>query len=159
MDSDNASTLPQVVAESEKLGVKELIITSTRYPEKQQLIQAAEFINNLKNTKITLTVDSCFSPLRAIMGGSNTKRNRNRGVGRGCSAGRDRFCIHADGRLSPCIFIKEFENSDSLATYWEKSEIVQKLRSIKENTAESCKGCCYRRHCLICYCKQGKNIV
>ena len=154
MDSGNANTLPQVVSESEKLGVKELIITSTRYPGKQQIIQAAEFINNLKNTKITLTVDSCFSPLRAIMGGSNTKRNRNRGVGRGCGAGRDRFCINADGRLSPCIFINEFENSNSLATYWEKSATLQKLRSIKENTAESCKGCCYRRHCLTCYCKQ-----
>ena len=154
MDSGNANTLPQVVSESEKLGVKELIITSTRYPGKQQIIQAAEFINNLKNTKITLTVDSCFSPLRAIMGGSNTKRNRNRGVGRGCGAGRDRFCINADGRLSPCIFINEFENSNSLATYWEKSATLQKLRSIKENTAESCRGCCYRRHCLTCYCKQ-----
>ncbi|MBR4376702.1 MAG: hypothetical protein IKS91_06750, partial [Spirochaetia bacterium] len=159
MDSGNAGTLPQVVSESEKMGVKELIITSTRYPGKQQLIEAAEYLNNLKNTKITLTVDSCFSPLRAIMGGANTKRNPNRGIERGCSAGRDRFCIHADGRLSPCIFINEFENSNSLATYWEESETVQKIRSIKENTAESCKGCCYRRHCLTCYCKQGKNIV
>ena len=161
MDSGNAGTLPQVVSESEKLGVKGLIITGMTpqkpaavYPEKQQLIEAAEFINNYKNTKMTLSVDSCFSPLRAIMGGENTKRNRNRGIERGCSAGRDRFCIHADGRLSPCIFIKEFENPDSLAAYWEKSETVQKLRSIKENTAESCKGCCYRRHCLTCYCKQ-----
>ena len=160
MDSGNAGTLPQVVSESEKLGIKELIITGMTpqkpaavYPEKQQLIEAAEFINNYKNTKMTLSVDSCFSPLRAIMGGENTKRNPNRGIERGCSAGRDRFCIHADGRLSPCMFIKETEQSDSLAAYWEESETVQKLRSIKENTAESCRGCCYRRHCLTCYCK------
>ena len=69
MNSDNAHELPQVVAEAGKLGVKELIISSSRCPEKQQLIQAAEFINNLKDIQITLTVDSCFSPLRAIMGG------------------------------------------------------------------------------------------
>ena len=157
MNSDNAHELPQVVAEAGKLGVKELIISSSRCPEKQQLIQAAEFINNLKDIQITLTVDSCFSPLRAIMGGDNPKRNSNRGIERGCSAGRDHLCIHADGQLSPCINIEESEAFDSLAEYWGKSETVQKLRSIENNAAESCKDCIYKRFCLPCYCQNERN--
>ena len=155
MSAANASELPQVVASAEKLGVKELIITSNNYPEKQQLIQAAEFITKLKDIKITLTVDSCFSPLRAIMGGANPVKNPNRGIERGCSAGRDRFCVRADGQLSPCIYIEESENFDLLADYWEKSTALQKLRSIEKNTVESCKDCCYNRFCLPCYYKNG----
>ena len=157
MNSDNTHELPQVVAEAEKLRVKELIISSSRCPEKQQLIKAAEFINNLKDTHITLTVDSCFSPLRAIMGGANPVKNPNRGIERGCSAGRDHLCIHADGQLSPCINIEESEAFDSLAEYWEKSERVQKLRSIENNAAESCKDCIYKRFCLPCYCQNERN--
>lgn len=151
MNSDNTHELPQVIAEAEKLRVKELIISSSMCPEKQQLIKAAEFINNLKDTHITLTVDSCFSPLRAIMGGANPVKNPNRGIERGCSAGRDHLCIHADGQLSPCINIEESEAFDLLADYWEKSAALQKLRSIENNAAESCKDCIYKRFCLPCY--------
>lgn len=157
MTAANAHELPQVVTAAEKLGVKELVITSSRCPEKQQLIQAAQFINNVKDTRIALTVDSCFSPLRAIMGGENPKQNHNRGIERGCSAGRDRLCIHADGQLSPCINIGESEAFDSLAEYWEKSEKIQIIRSIEKSSAESCKDCCYKRFCLPCYCKNEGN--
>jgi len=89
------------------------------------------------------------------MGGENPKRNPNRGIERGCGAGRDRFCVRADGQLSPCIYIEESENFDLLADYWEKSTALQKLRSIEKNTVESCKDCCYNRFCLPCYYKNG----
>lgn len=159
MSKDNADALPQVVSAAEKLGVKELILTGMTpqktakgYPDREQLLQAARAIRNVK-AQLTLTVDSCFSPLRAILGGEDPRRNTNRGIERGCSAGRDRFCIRASGRLSPCIYMEASETFNSLAAYWNHSETLQKLRSREKNTAAACKDCCYRRHCLSCECK------
>ena len=166
MQSDNVEELPQVVSTAEKLGIKELIITgmtpqkiSNSYLDKQQLKQAAEVISNLKETQIQLTVDSCFSPLKAIMGGEDPKKNPNRGIERGCGAGRDRLCIHATGKLSPCIYSYEAESSDSLAEYWENSEALQKLRRVEKPAAESCKDCRYQRRCLPCQLKIQRKKV
>ena len=50
-----------------------------------------------------LTVESCFSQLRALMGGKEAKRNPNMGIERGCEAGKSFFAVRADGSFTPCL--------------------------------------------------------
>ena len=51
-----------------------------------------------------IVVGSCFSPLRAYMEGEDPKRNGNRGIERGCEAGRSFMALRADGSFAPCLY-------------------------------------------------------
>ena len=92
-----------------------------------------------------LTVESCFSPLRAVMGGADEKRNGNRGIGRGCEAGCWFFAVQADGSFTPCPYLDAQETYGSITEYWEHSPLLKKIR--KQNGHE---GCPYARRCLPC---------
>ena len=93
-----------------------------------------------------LTVESCFSPLRAVMGGADEKRNGNRGIGRGCEAGSYFFAVQADGSFTPCPHLDARETYGSITEYWEHSPLLKKIR--KQNGHE---GCPYARRCLPCF--------
>ncbi|MBQ7418433.1 MAG: hypothetical protein IJV18_10190, partial [Acidaminococcaceae bacterium] len=104
-----------------------------------------------------IVVGSCFSPLRAYMEGEDPKRNGNRGIERGCEAGRSFMALRADGSFAPCLYWPR-ENSGSdegskvlkeLTDYWEQSPELQVLRETEEDRP-SCAGCCYERRCLPC---------
>ena len=104
-----------------------------------------------------IVVGSCFSPLRAYMEGEDPKRNGNRGIERGCEAGRSFMALRADGSFTPCLYWT-LENAGSdegskglkkLTDYWEHSQELQVLRE-KEEDRPSCAGCCYERRCLPC---------
>lgn len=104
-----------------------------------------------------IVVGSCFSPLRAYMEGEDPKRNGNRGIERGCEAGRSFMALRADGSFAPCLYWpRENAGSDEgskglkkLTDYWEHSQELQVLRE-KEEDRPSCAGCCYERRCLPC---------
>ncbi|MBR4907415.1 MAG: hypothetical protein IKZ43_00120 [Acidaminococcaceae bacterium] len=107
-----------------------------------------------------IVVESCFSPLRAYMEGPDPKRNGNRGIERGCEAGRSFMAMRADGSFVPCLYLK-FSQTDllchtkpvaeinKLKDYWELSPELQTLRKNSE-TRQRCAGCCYVRRCLPC---------
>jgi hypothetical protein len=92
-----------------------------------------------------LTVESCFSPLRAVMGGADEKRNGNRGIGRGCEAGSWFFAVQADGSFTPCPYLDAQETYGSITEYWEHSPLLKNIR--KQSGHE---GCPYARRCLPC---------
>ena len=112
---------------------------------------------------IQISVEGCFSPLRAYLEGPDPKRNGNRGVERGCEAGLTFMALRADGRFVPCLHIKPDDASQcallsdeecigktaTLTDYWEQSPALQALRENSENR-ERCAGCCYERRCLPC---------
>lgn len=134
---------------AEKFGTAELIITCNEVLERKEIERVAEFIKNYAG-QLKLTVDSCFSILRAFMGGAEVRRNNNRGIERGCTAGRDHFCITATGKFSPCSVFGAEEEFNSLKEYWEKSPVLEKFRTMEKSRESSCKGCCYERRCLPC---------
>ncbi len=96
-------------------------------------------------SRMELTVESCFSPLRAVMGGADEKRNGNRGIGRGCEAGSCFFAVQADGRFTPCPYLDACETYSSITEYWEHSPVLKNIR--KQSGHE---GCPYARRCLPC---------
>ena len=97
-------------------------------------------------SRMELTVESCFSPLRAVMGGADEKRNGNRGIGRGCEAGSYFVAVLADGSFTPCPYLDARETYGSITEYWEHSPLLKKIR--EQNGHE---GCPYARRCLPCF--------
>ena len=158
MDGENFREIKQKVELAESLGVKELIITGMKphdvkksAPSREALEQTANFIDDYEKTssQMILAVDPCFSVLRAFICGEDVRRNGNRGMNRGCTAGRDHFCITASGKFSPCSLLSA-EDGGRIADYWEKSPALEKLRAMEENRPSQCKGCRYERRCLPC---------
>ena len=158
MDDENFRDLEQITKLAESLGVKELIITGMKphdikksAPSREALEQTANFINAYEKNPVLmkLSVESCFSVLKAFMGGEDPKKNPNRGINRGCPAGRNHFCITATGKFSPCKFIPD-EEPTLIVDYWEKSSTLKNFRALKENNKSICKTCCYKRRCLPC---------
>ena len=96
-------------------------------------------------SRMELAVESCFSPLRAVMGGADEKRNGNRGIGRGCEAGSGFFAVQADGRFTPCPYLDAGETYSSITEYWERSPALKNIR--RQSGHE---GCPYARRCLPC---------
>ncbi|MBQ9365892.1 MAG: hypothetical protein IJT82_08955 [Schwartzia sp.] len=174
MHRGNAERLPQVIRIAEKLCAKELIVTGMKpakgkeTPSRDQMIYAAKTIKNWQDEhkksddsegnsdattasdeRMELTVESCFSPLRALMEGDDPKRNGNRGIERGCTAGRNHFCVLPTGKITPCKFLAKAEEYDSLAACWTESPALQAMREHGE-PPKSCASCAYERRCLPC---------
>ena len=161
MDGENFRELKQKVEIASSLGVKELIITGMKparrfaieksVPSREALEQTANFIKDYEKSsaQMKLSVEPCFSVLRAFMGGAEVRRNPNRGIECGCTAGRDHFCITSTGKFSPCSLLCD-KDSGRIGEYWEKAPALEKLRAMEENRPSPCKGCRYERRCLPC---------
>lgn len=156
---------------AEDVGVKELILTGMRPGadsvfSHRELAKIAAFLWEYEKQatagrdgkeQMQITVDPCFSALRAVLGGRDSTKNGNRGIARGCGAGRDHFCVDAGGRLTPCAYLDLDGEEASLAEYWESAERLQDLRTRDAQHARpSCAGCAYERRCLPCPVVAGK---
>lgn len=168
MDGENFRELNQKIEIAESFGVKEFVITGMKpkskeikksAPSLEALEQTANFIKEYEknSSQMKLSVESCFSVLRVFMGGEDVRKNNNRGVGCGCTAGRDHFCITATGKFSPCRFLCDEDDSGNISDYWEKSTALEKLRTMEENRQSPCKGCRYERRCLPCPAQEIAN--
>lgn len=160
MTRENAENLSEIVKGLESFALRELIVSGgtpgRTLPTREQMESAAQFIIEYSKQreekengdgKMKLTVDSCFSPLRAVMGGEDAKQNANRGVKRGCAAGRDHFCVRPDGSFAPCADYGKAESYSSIMEYWEHSPVLDALRDVQ---TPDCPNCAYRRRCLPC---------
>jgi radical SAM protein with 4Fe4S-binding SPASM domain len=125
-------------------------------PAREQTESAARFIHEYgkqreeeenADGKMKLRVESCFSPLRAMMGGEDAKQNANRGVARGCTAGRDHFCVRPDGSFAPCADYGKAESYGAIMEYWDHSPVLNALCGVQ---SPDCPNCAYRRRCLPC---------
>lgn len=163
---DNAKKLPSMIRLVEKSGVWEFIITGLKAPAQgalptgddlefvAQTIKTwrkthQENVESAAMTSMKLTVESCFSPLRAFMEGSNPKKNGNRGIERGCTAGRDHFTVLLSGHVTPCRYLDMGEAYGDLAEYWTASAALQDLRH-GNAPMKTCEKCAYKRRCLPC---------
>lgn len=160
MTRENAEKLSEVVQGLEPFALRELIVSGgtpgRTLPTREQMESAAQFINEYSEPgeeeengggKMKLKAESCFSPLRAMMGGEDAKQNANRGVARGCAAGRDHFCVRPDGSFVPCADYGKAESYGSIMEYWERSSVLNTLRDVQ---SPDCQKCAYARRCLPC---------
>ena len=187
MHRSNAENLHKVVQATAGLGVQELILTGakpqhgnekeTQLPDRAQMEEAAVFIREyaenadtssstlMQDERMRLTVEPCFSQLRAFIGGEDARRNANQGIERGCEAGRSFLAVRADGSFTPCLWMRGESSlpdtvssgAETLVAYWEKSSELLALRHSKEGRKE-CAGCCYEHRCLPCQAYGGDTV-
>ena len=164
---NNAARVAEVTETLEALGLRELIVTGgtpgTPLPSRERLEAVGKFLqarqaddtdeateDEAKDTaqkKMTLTVETCFSPLRAWLGGKDPSRNDNRGIIQGCEAGRSFVAVRADGNLAPCIRLPADGERGPIAAYWNSP----KLDPLRERgNKKTCGNCAYRRRCRPC---------
>ncbi len=145
---NNIGKLKSLEKAAEKYGWKEIILTSDCTPEGSGSLTREDFAaiaELIKENESLIRVDSCLSPLRAYLGGEDVKGNPNRGIERGCMAGRAFFAIHSDGSFTPCLRLKNRDKPVKMKDYWESL-----ASDLHDTHPDSCEGCCYKRRCLPC---------
>ena len=132
------------------------LVGAADYPDLNLLLEKCADLG-LETERITrdeIKTDSCFSPEKAAAGGPDPKRNPNRGIERGCEAGRSFIAVRSDGQLTPCLLFPRdvsdvLTDSGSFVDYWLDSPALNKLRE-RTRGPESCDGCPYLKRCLPC---------
>lgn len=158
MHRSNADYLPEMIQIAQKYSVRAIIILAPKptskhelntFPSLQQMQNTTQIIKNA--VPGTILIESCFSPLLAMVRDTKLFGNLNIGRSMGCGAGKNLLSVNVNGLLSPCRHLEYFEKWDSLEEYWNSSPILQKIRTLEDEKREpclSCKFCNYCRHCL-----------
>lgn len=158
MQASNADDFENMVTLAETYKVARLIVISlkpdsahemTNVPTAQQIRRVASIIRKY-NGPVQLCVESCFSPMLAVIGESFLFGNNNTEDDKGCMAGRMFASVNVDGLLSPCRHLYYFEKGDTLQAYWERSEILKKIRNVENDVREPCQSCRYGPYCRHC---------
>lgn len=158
MHSNNADDFPQMLKLCETFEVYGVDVISFKpdsnnqmesVPSREQLLTTAEYIQNYKGP-IKIFVETCFSPLRALLGETKLLGNLNVGIFKGCSAGRTAFSVSVDGLVSPCRHLNIFEKYDTLEEYWDQSSVLVALRNAENDVREPCNNCKYQPYCRHC---------
>ena len=158
MHRTNAEDFPAMIRLAEEYRVDQLVVMGLKpdasgrlhgFPSREQMTAAARQIRSYGGP-LEIDVESCFSPLRALLGESLFMGNLNRGIARGCGAGRDGFSVDASGAYTPCRHILLPERYPSLDAYWNDSAVLHKLRSAEDHRCPPCSGCRLQAYCLPC---------
>ena len=154
---DNADSFEEFLKSPVLSGVSELCLTSvlqyddmhlSEQPDMDQMERLITLIRDHEGD-FPVTADSCFSKLKAMLGGKDAKRNCNQGVERGCEAGRSFFAVLSDGSFVPCLRLRDMAESGKVGAYWDDSPAIKEIRKRGEHR-EECSGCMYERRCLPC---------
>lgn len=158
MQRSNADDFENMIALAEAYHVARLVVISLKpdstnelpnAPTKQQIRKVASIIRKYDGP-VQVCVESCFSPMLAVVGESFFFGNSNTGEDKGCMAGRMFASINVDGLLSPCRHLYYFEKWDTLQKYWEHSAILKKIRNVEKDFREPCLSCHYGPYCRHC---------
>lgn len=157
MHSCNAADFPRMIELAEEYEVRNLVVMVFKpdashqlhgVPNEEQLRSVAAWIKAYKGT-VNIVAEECFSQMRALLG-ERFLTNYNRGISRGCGAGRDGISVNVEGKLTPCRHLEFPEEELSLKNYWRESPILKKLRAAEETAEEPCRSCKYASNCLPC---------
>lgn len=164
MHRSNADTLPGMITLAEQYNPKGIIIMTPK-PDSAHTLRSLPTLEQMERTKqiirlnksrVKLYVESCFSPLLALLGENRLWGNMNIGIGRGCSAGLISISINVDGLFSPCRHLDYFEQFDSIHAYWEQSKVLKEIRSLALNTSKNCSHCSLNDFCRPCLAVNSK---
>ena len=120
-----------------------------------QMKQVANFIKMYRGT-VKINIESCYSPLLAIVSETPIFGNLNVRVNKGCLAGISRFSVSVDGKLSPCRHLDLYEDRASLEEYRSNSRILAEIRNLHESKDLPCAGCYYEKYCRPCLAVEHK---
>lgn len=163
MHHNNADYLPEMIKLVQKYSVRAIVILALKptskhelntLPTFQQMQNVAQIIKDTPHGRIL--VESCYSPLLALVRDTKLLGNLNTGRFMGCGAGRNLLNINVHGKISPCRHLDYFEQWDSLEEYWTKSPILQKIRTLEDNKREPCRSCKYSNYCRHCLAINSK---
>ncbi|WP_243140269.1 radical SAM protein [Candidatus Syntrophocurvum alkaliphilum] len=158
--NDNIADFPNLVKLAKTFNVDGIAILESK-PDanmqaqaplnNNQLLDLAEHIKShqRKEKSPLIIVESCFSPLRAILG-KTFFMNKNIGISKGCAAGRAGVALDVDGNWIPCRHLLKPESYPSLHEYWWKSTVLNQLRQHEENKDSKCLTCQFEQNCLPC---------
>lgn len=164
MHRSNADLFPEMIALAEQYQVTAISIIAPKptaahelktYPTAEQMYQVADQIKRYKGS-VQLFVESCFSPMLALVGRNKFWGNTNRGPYKGCGAGRFSLSVNVYGQFSPCRHLEYFESWDSMEAYWMESPVLQRLRETEEQKQEPCRSCSYGPNCRHCMAYNSK---
>lgn len=164
MHSNNADDFANILFLAETYNVAHLTVMAVKpdsknqlktIPSREQMLAVKEIIHSYKG-KTKIYVESCFSPMLALLCDTKLFGNLNVGKNRGCCAGRSTFSVSVDGKLSPCRHLEYYESYRCLQDYFEQSPIQNTIRSLEQNTREPCLSCKYSYNCLHCLAINSK---
>ncbi len=166
MHSVNADDFINIIHLAEQYNVSTIVIIGLKpdskkmlrtYPSLSQFQKVREIIRTYSgHTKIK--VESCFSPMLAYVCDTKLLGNLNTGRFRGCGAGDNTFSVNVDGLLSPCRHLDHFEKYTTIEEYFEKSELIAQLRSMRGGPSEGpCISCIYMNFCIPCVAVNSKT--
>jgi pyrroloquinoline quinone biosynthesis protein E len=162
MHNKNADDFENMIELAQSYGVRYLVAMAVKpdshhqlntMPTTEQMQKIAKIIKRHKgkDSNLEIMVESCFSPLLALVSHDAWFGNSNTGKFKGCGAGIYCFSVNVDGLLAPCRHLDHFEDWPKLSDYWHKSPILKKLRSAAYTKKQPCAGCKfgpYCRHCM-----------
>lgn len=156
--NDNVKDFPELLILAKSYGVKGVVILESK-PDAKDVLQAVlskehflslvDIIKNHNQEEMELSVEPCFSPMRAYLGRSYFF-NRNIGFNKGCGAGRNSMAVDVDGNLIPCRHLLYPEHFENIEEYWQKSMVLDKLRKFEDYRQEPCESCSLKNNCLSC---------
>lgn len=166
MHRESVDFLPQMIVLAENYHVGAILIIEPKptshgeldtYPTAEQIHTVANMVKQNK-TPVELIVQHCFSPLLALSCENKLWGNTNRSIYKGCTAGLCSYCINVDGDFIPCRHLNYPEHWASTVEYWEKSPLLQTLRSLDYNKKEPCLSCKFGNYCRHCLGMNRENI-
>ena len=156
--NDNIEDFPNLVRLAKNFRAKGIYVLVNN-PDANHLLQSiltqenflslANYIKKHDHREITITVEPCFSPLRAYIS-NYFFMNTNTGVNKGCGAGRNAMAVDVNGEMIPCRHLLYPEKYESIADYWRDSEVLKQLRSFEDNQGEPCSRCYLKKNCVSC---------
>lgn len=158
MHSNNCEDFPNIVSLAEKYGIPYIDVIMFKpdsnhelnsFPSGAQMKEIAEFLHFYKGP-VKILVESCFSPLLALVSNYSWTGNLNTGERKGCGAGMYMYNVNVDGYYSPCRHLDFFERFDSLDEYLTKSEYVQKVIAYETDLRHPCSACSLEHFCRPC---------
>ena len=159
MHSNNADDFPNVIQLAEFYDVANVVVIGLKpdsqhslstIPARDQMLAVRNVVRNHRG-KTKIFVESCYSPMLALVCDTKLFGNMNVGKNKGCGAGRNTFSVSVDGLLSPCRHLDYYEKHETLTGYWESSNILQYLREMdKEHPSGPCGSCRLRNYCRPC---------
>lgn len=164
MHSNNADDFEQMIQLAERYHVKSLVVLSLKpdshhemrsFPSAEQMYRVVDQIKQHQGT-VKLLIETCFSPMLAIILDTKLFGNLNVGPFRGCTAGLNSYSINVDGKYSPCRHLDYFEDWPSLDAYLSNSPILERLRHAEEDTRTPCDKCKFMEYCRPCLAVNSK---
>lgn len=158
MHSSNCDDFPNIVKIAEDFNVSLIDVIMFKpdsrnelnsFPSGNQMKQIADYIHNYCGP-VKIQVESCFSPMLALVCNYSWLGNFNTSERKGCGAGIYMYNINVDGFYSPCRHLDHFENYDTLDEYFEKSEFIHSVQRFESDLREPCAICSLQRYCRPC---------